>query len=77
MNWLSINEGVNQRFVLAYNLFNSTFPAAMPGIFIPNKVIKYTRNSRHSFKVPFRRINMGGNAISYTGPTYGIASQLT
>ena len=40
----------------------------MSDIFIPNKVIKYTRNSQRSFKVPFRRTNMGQNAISYTGP---------
>ena len=40
----------------------------MSDIFVPNKLIKHTRNSEHRFKIPFRRTNMGQNTLSYSGP---------
>ena len=67
MNWLPINERVNQR-ICVHILFNNSSPSSMSDIFTPNKLTKHTRNSQHNFKVPFQRTNMGQNAISYTGP---------
>ena len=43
-------------------------PSYMSDIFIPNIVAKETRNSQHSFKVPFYKTNVGQNALSYSGP---------
>ena len=69
INWLPINERMRQRIcVFGYNVFNNTSPSYMSDIFVPNKLIKHTRNSEHRFKIPFRRTNMGQNTLSYSGP---------
>ena len=69
IDWLPITERVKQRVcVLAYNFFNKTSPSYMSDIFTPNIVVKDTRNSQHSLKVPFRKTNIGQNALSYSGP---------
>ena len=60
---------MNQRIcVLAFNFFNQIAPSNMSDIFIPNIVVRNTRNSHHSFKIPFRKTNVGQNALSYSGP---------
>ena len=69
IDWLPIKQRVHQQIcVLAYNCFNKMSPSYMSDIFIPNIVVKETRNSQHSFKVPFCKTNVGQNSLSYSGP---------
>ena len=69
INWLPINERVNQRIcVTAYNFFNGTSPIYMSDIFTLKKVTKNTRNSLHRFDIPLRKTNVGQSALSYLGP---------
>ena len=69
INWLPVNERVNQRIcVTAFNFFNDISPSYMSDIFIPMKERKNTRNSSNRFIVPLRKTNVGQDALSYTGP---------
>ena len=53
INWLSINESVNQCMCVGgYNFFNNTSPSYMSDIFIHSKVTKHTRNYMHRFNIP-------------------------
>ena len=52
----------------AYKCLNNISPLYMSDIFIPQKVLKITRNSTHRFQMPFRRTNIGQKGMSYFGP---------
>ena len=69
INWLPVKERVAQRIrVTAFNFFNGTSPLYMSEIFIPHETVQATRNSKHRFKVPLKKTNMGQNSLSYLGP---------
>ena len=69
INWLPTGERMRQRIcVMCYNFFNETSPSYMSDMFIHNKVIKRTRYSQHSLKIPFRKTNLGQKTLSYSGP---------
>ena len=69
INWLRIPERIHQKTcVSAYKSFNGICPSYMSKIFIPNKVVRNTRNSANNFEIPLRKTNSGQKALSYFGP---------
>jgi len=69
INWLPTQERVNQRIcVNVFKYFNQIAPTYMSDIFVPQKTVINTRNSKFRLKTQIKRSNMGHNSLSCIGP---------